>query len=240
MYSHNGTYYNEEHSISFIKMDFAQRTFETVANTWTDWHLIPSSRPIVAQPAVTVKMVEIPGSDTPLDLTDYLAGKPQLGLRTGSFTFIIDNGHENVEEIRKKMVSKLHGKRLQMRLMDDPDYFYDGRFTVGNFESGETNTTVTIGYQLNPYKLTILYNQREFWISIGEEYRETITATDYLFRPVAVLEHGNVVTVTFAGSSKILIEDHPIAELALAEEGDNTLLVTGAGQLLIYWQGGSL
>ena len=30
-------------------------------NTWDDWHLIPSSRPVIASPGVSTNFVEIPG-----------------------------------------------------------------------------------------------------------------------------------------------------------------------------------
>ena len=97
MYRANGTYYTEEHSVSFG--DLVTRTsggytyteFSKVANTWTDWYLIPSSRLSVAHPTIVTKFIEVPGSDGMLDLTTYLTGRPVYGQRQGSFSFNVDN-----------------------------------------------------------------------------------------------------------------------------------------------------
>ena len=67
MYYADGTYYTEEHSVSFgdlyVPSGQSYTAFNVVANTWTDWHLIPSSRPAIAHPTVVTKFVENPGSD---------------------------------------------------------------------------------------------------------------------------------------------------------------------------------
>ena len=57
-------------------------------NTWDDWHLIPSTRPLVNLPSVRTKNVEIPGANGSVDLTEILSGEPLYGDRTGSFDFL--------------------------------------------------------------------------------------------------------------------------------------------------------
>ncbi len=241
MYSNNGTYYNEEHSISFIKMDFAQRTYQTVANTWTDWHLIPASKPVVAPPSVQIKMVEIPGSDMQLDLTDYLTGKPQYGLRSGSFSFFVDNSdpYTNPEAIRSAIMTTIHGKKMQMILRDDPDFYYNGRFTVGNFEPGESRSRVTINYQLDPYIMSIYYAQYEYTLSSNTR-NITLYAYDYMYRPVMVYESGASVTGTFGGITRTVNTSNRSMQLGLSSEGANTLTLTGTGKVLIYHEEGHL
>ena len=53
-------------------------------NTWDDWHLIPTSRPVVNPPSVKTNMIEIPGGDGVLDLTTALAGRVLYKNRTGA------------------------------------------------------------------------------------------------------------------------------------------------------------
>lgn len=153
MYSGNGVVYNEEHSISFG--DVSNQTFSASYNTWTDWHLIPSSRPSVAHPNPALKIIEVPGSDEPIDLTTFLTGNVNYGQRQGSWSFHVVNGFENWEAIRVKIVTAIHGKRFKVRLMDDPDYYYEGRLTVGSWESGAQMSSISINYQFNPYKTNI-------------------------------------------------------------------------------------
>ena len=155
MYYGNGTYYTEEHTISFANE--AGEGFTEIANTWTTWHLIPSSYPVISNPVVEPKLIAVPGSDEPIDLTTYLTGSawPNWATRDGSLNFMIANGFDSVENIRTDIVTALHGKRLKMRLSDYPDYYYIGRFTVETVEPGEANSTVTIKYQLDPNLVAI-------------------------------------------------------------------------------------
>jgi len=157
MYQAHGTYYTEEHSVSFgeVITQNSQKVFSVYANTWDDWHLIPSSRPYIEQAVPDTKYIEMPGMDGQLDYTEYFGNTTKYGQRNGTLNFIIDNDHEAVETVREKMAQTLHGKYLKMVLMDDPDYYYEGFFKVGNVEPGSDHSSISISYQLNPYKKSI-------------------------------------------------------------------------------------
>ena len=109
MYQSNGTYYTEEHSISFGNVKAVTEggktydTFEVIANTWTDWHLIPSSRPSVVPPTIVTKYVEIPGADGVLDLSNFLTGRPTYGQRQGSFSFVVDNHIKSADDVLNEL-----------------------------------------------------------------------------------------------------------------------------------------
>ena len=152
MYNQNGVFYNEQHSISFGGVE--SNEFTELFNTWSSWHLIPSSRPCITAPAFTPKIVEIPGRNGAMDLTEYLTGGPTYGLRTGSLNFIIVNhdGNTDPESVREEMANALHGQIYDMVLQDDPSYYYEGRFTVGPVEPGANFSKITLSYQLDPFK----------------------------------------------------------------------------------------
>lgn len=269
MYSANGTYYTEEHSVSFGELvtktsdGLTYWDFSNYANTWTDWHLIPSTRPSIENPTIITKFVEIPGADGMLDLTDYLTGNPVYGQRQGSLSFIIDNDHEHWETIREKIVAELHGKRVKMRLMDDPEYYYEGRFTVGKVDPGADHSSISISYQLDPYKIKIntegstpmLWDPFNFekdydyytafpggsnvetqGIPAGTYY---IYAGDYAFAPVATWVSGTV-TVKFRGVEETLSSAGSITLGTTVRNARNTLTITGNGRVNIVWRGGSL
>ena len=135
------------HSITFQDLSGNSR------NTWTDWHLIPSSRPVVAQAGVSSTLTEIPGrKDGPVDNSKLLTGRLQYSNRSGSFEFLVDNDHEYWETIRSKIVDFLHGKRMRVILEDDPDYYYEGRVSLNEWRSESWNSRVAIGYTLGAYK----------------------------------------------------------------------------------------
>lgn len=154
--SSTGTYYTEEHGITFYS-GFSNGTFTTVGNTWTTWHLIPSSRPSIASPKLITKYVEVPGMSGVIDLSEYLdsdSGRAKYGQCEGSWSFEVDNGHHTWRYNQESLITNLHGKRLYIKLQDDADY-YEGRFTVGNYESGPDHSKITISYSIDPFKYRI-------------------------------------------------------------------------------------
>lgn len=121
-------------------------------NTWDDWFLIPSSRPVFNPPEVKTNYLEIPGSDGVLDLTAALTGSPNYSNRTGSFEFIVDNGHKEWFEIYSEISNYLHGQVMKAILEDSPDYYYEGRFSVKEWKSDPTHSLITIDYNVDTYK----------------------------------------------------------------------------------------
>lgn len=123
-------------------------------NTWNDWHLIPSSRPVFNPPSRKTKTVEIPGGHGLLDLSESLTGYPLFNNREGSFDFIVANGYENWISVYSKILNYLHGRRLKAVLEDEPNHYYDGVFTVNEWKSNSDGTwsNITIDYSVLPYK----------------------------------------------------------------------------------------
>ena len=135
-------------------------------NTWDDWHLVPTSLPVFNPPAQKVKTIDIPGGDGVIDLSQALTGYPVFQNRTGSFEFIVPNGFEPWESGRieqapwhsvySEIMDYLHGQSLRAILEDDPEYFYEGRFTVNSWKSPKDWSRITIDYSVGPYKWSVL------------------------------------------------------------------------------------
>ena len=131
-----------------------------IRNTWNNWHLIPSTRPVVSQPNVTYKYVDIPGKSGSIDLSNYLVGKPTYSDRSGSFTFYVANDDPKTGKSfgdwasRKQEIAQfLDGRKtLKMTLEDDINYYYLGRFYMKDWQPGANFSTVTIEYRVAPYK----------------------------------------------------------------------------------------
>lgn len=136
--------YNGEHSITF-------GDGTTEAHTWRDWHLIPTSRPTLPLPAPYQKFVDIPGRQGGIDMSDYLTSNIAFQDRSGSFDFIVENGHEHWMTLYEKIARYLHGKRMWMTLDDDPSWSFQGRFNV-SWSSEEKYSKVTISYRVFPFK----------------------------------------------------------------------------------------
>ncbi len=132
-------------------------------NTWTDWHLIPSSRPLVNPPNVRSSFVEIPGSDGALDLSDSLIGRPTYADRTGTWDFYVDNGYGEWSDRYSTIMAYLHGQKMKAVLEDDPLFYYEGRFSVNQWRSDPYYSRMSINYEVGPYKLYSA-TEGEMWL----------------------------------------------------------------------------
>lgn len=135
-------------------------------NTWDDWHLIPTSRPVFQQGDVKTIYVDIPGADGQIDLTEALSGYPTYKNREGSLEFIVANGwRQNWATGFSQFANWLHGRVLRVILDDDPEYFYEGRFKLNEWKSNNDGTwsNVTIDYNLKPYKYSV-YLSTDRWL----------------------------------------------------------------------------
>lgn len=139
-------------------------TFGT-KNTWDDWHLVPTSRPVVNPPTLKTKYVNIPGRNGVLDLTEYLTETPTFNNSEGSWEFIVMNDYHIWSELYSEIMDYLHGSSLNAILEDDPLYYYRGRFSVSQWKSDPKYSLITIDYMLEPskYKLSELGNDKQKW-----------------------------------------------------------------------------
>lgn len=125
-------------------------------NTWDDWKILPTERPVFAPPKPKTTYIDIPGGNGALDLSESLTGYPIYENRTGSFTFRVMNDYVEWHERYTEIMEYLHGRSMNAILADDPNYFYKGRFTVDSWASGDTWSQITIGYTVDPYKWSVL------------------------------------------------------------------------------------
>lgn len=134
-------------------------------NTWEDWGLVPDLRPTLASPSPKTNVVDNNSINGVLDLTFKRMRYPLFGNREGSFTFIYNPLFQAINGKTKpwlvlytEMHNFLHGRRLRMILEDDPEYYYDGTFKIENWTSNNdgSGSTVTIGYSVEPYKMSVL------------------------------------------------------------------------------------
>lgn len=125
-------------------------------NTWDDWKILPSIRPVFVPPTQKTNYIDIPGGDGSLDLSESLTKYPVYNNRTGSFKFRVMNDYMPWADRYSEIMGYLHGRTMRAILTEDPDYFYQGRFSVDSWDSGDTWSEITIGYNVNPFKWSVL------------------------------------------------------------------------------------
>lgn len=136
-------------------------------NTYDDWHLVSSSRPVINPPKVKSNYIEIPGRDGVIDLTDSLIGRATYSNRTGSWDFIVLNEYAPGQDwttLYTEIMEYLHGQNYKVILADDdPSFYYYGRLDVNQWRSNPTWSRIVIDYNLGPYKYDISYTE-EGWL----------------------------------------------------------------------------
>ena len=160
------------HSITFgnltnVTSAGATTTRFSGKNTWEDWGLVPTSRPLVNPPAANRKQISIPGTNGTIDLSTLLTGYMTYGNRTGSWEFLVENKNIEIGPYKRSqapddwvnayttIMGYLHGKSYACVLEDDPTYYYQGNFDVSAWKSDQMASTITINYDLQPFKYSI-------------------------------------------------------------------------------------
>ncbi len=126
-------------------------------NTWSTWHLFPTTRPLVAPPKPVTKLETVKGYNGYLDYTKVLSNYMTFQDREGSWDFrVIETSENSWKNVFNDIVSKIDGVYFDsIVLQDDPTYKYRGRLSVNTWKNNQQETTITISYRLYPYKILV-------------------------------------------------------------------------------------
>ena len=150
--------YHGEHAINF-KVDDGNDIWR---NTWDNWKLAPSTRPVVNPPEPKKEYVDVPGADGSIDYTEALT-HVRYQNRSGSWTFLIDNGYWDWTVLYTEFMTLYQGKQVMVQLVDDPDYYYLGRVEVNQFNQNKDYSSFTINYTLEPFKYPMDSSMNRWW-----------------------------------------------------------------------------
>ena len=221
-------------------------------NTFTEWGMVPISRPVVAPPEVKTTYVDLPASDGVLDYTSLMLGRTPYGQRTGSWEFALKPG-KNWSAVYTSLLNFLHGAVHRVILEDDPLFFYSGRLSVNEWKSDPAYSTITIDYNLDPFRQSISASDDADWLwndvfeknirygsfeVDGEKYRNLIN--DGLLPTTPVITCSAAMTVTYEGADYRLVAGrNRNANLSL-RQGDNIMVFKGKGTVSFHYREESL
>lgn len=224
-------------------------------NTWDDWHLIPTSRPLFNPPSVKTHLVDIPGGDGVLNLTNALAGRPTFNNRTGSWTFIVQNGFMDWATLFSEIMVYLHGKTLRAVLEDDPAYYYEGLFFVNQWKSDKDYSQIVIEYNVDPYKRKIrstgedwLWNTFNFETGVIRNYTDIlvedslniIITNDMMINVLIIHCSASGMSMIYEETTYPLYRGANVISKITLNPGDNMLRFLGRGTITIESRGGML
>lgn len=122
-------------------------------NLFTAYGLLLTDEKI-GKPAERRTYIEIPGREIPYDMTELIAGYPQLSNRTLEFTLMY-KGAGRWEEIADDLYRLWHNVKVRIIRDDDKAFFYYGRCTVDGWESVGGFPAVKITLDAYPYRYDV-------------------------------------------------------------------------------------
>ena len=105
----------------------------------------------IGTPAPKVEQIDLPGSDGVLDLTEFFDGTKYAN-RQLSFEFAT-KVHRSLFLQQFAMIQNLlHGKKMDIYLSDDPEWYYTGRVHVNEWKADKSVGRFTIDCDCEPFK----------------------------------------------------------------------------------------
>lgn len=132
-------------------------------HTYYDLGLYLARRPKTGEPEPKTSLVEIPGADGILDLTEQNFGEVKYSNRIMIFSMSAMVDADKHQAFRSRIMQALHGKRFDQIILDeDPDWYYSGRATVLFEETQPWKIRCTIHVDAAPYALRTYVTERDF------------------------------------------------------------------------------
>jgi hypothetical protein len=206
-------------------------------HTWNDWHLIPSSLPIIAPPEVRKSSVEIPGMNGVIDMTDLLLGYPTYGQRNGSLDFYVDHTAPDWDwdTAYSTILNYLHGKKTKLILTDSPSFYYDGRLSVNQYKSDRVCCSITIDYDLAPYR-KMVWSTVDQWQWNPFDFQHGVFIDESFFRGILLPDSSVPETGWYTLSNGTAGSEPLIPEIRFYTNGvpDKELTAAAGGMKFVY------
>lgn len=117
-----------------------------------DWGLYLEEPVIVSPPKPNTYMVEVPGRNGSLDLTESITGAVTYQDRELEFPFLCREKRTKWNGIYQKLLAAVHGRACTIVCSDDPEYYYEGRVTVEEWGADDKMSFPVVKATVRPYK----------------------------------------------------------------------------------------
>ena len=122
-------------------------------HSYRAWKLLLKSKPVVSPPKPKTKLIQVPGTNTVIDLTESLTGgEVKYEPRIIRCEFYVVGGRSKWSAVYSAVLNEIHGKKMKIIMDDDPNYYYLGRVTIDDIYSNESAASIVISAEVEPYK----------------------------------------------------------------------------------------
>ena len=132
-------------------------------HTLTDFGLyLKVGSPKISDAEVDEYLVQVPGSDTLLNLTDALDGRPHYKKRTITMELLCRAPKKTWSNLYSQIANAIHGKWLQCKFDDDPSFYWEGLWSV-SMTRNRFSSAFTITGTCDPFKRSV-YDGSDDWL----------------------------------------------------------------------------
>lgn len=185
----------------------------------------------VAPAAVKDNYVDIAGGDSAIDLTEALGG---VAYEDGSieFKFTLRSA-----EAAGRMRNDLHGRRMEIVLERDPEFFYDGRLSCTKEERSGRLYELCFTARVRPYKYERAESVQVEAVS-GRE-KEVLLQNDRMPSMPRIQVDGDICLAYGGARYRMESGTYQIPEVTL-QEGLNRIRLSGNGRIRFTYRKGRL
>lgn len=200
----------------------------------------------VSPPAVSKKLIPIPGTSSNLDLTESLSGDVEYDNREVAVDGQAVDGVRRWAHNYSAFANDVHGQLLKIVATNDPSFYWYGRVEVKKFSDKPTGADIEVTADVDPYKYEVT-SSLEDWLwadlsidTIIRDYKDIVvntTATLVIIgrrkKICPIFNCTELMTVTYLTNVYNLpIGLSQVPDIFL-DEGNHTLLFTSTVSALV-------
>lgn len=228
-------------------------------HTVTDWNLCITSAVNIEEPEQQTNYIVVPGSNTMLDVSEALTGRPTFKKRKISIDLAGLDDAMSWDAIISGLRNTIEGRVVHIIFDNDPNYYWKGRAHLKGFDRAAICGSFTLEMdQADPFKYSVLSNV-DPWLwdpfdfendTVPEEPVIEVNGTETVVVPRGSMYTCPEFTVTGMTSPLTLKFGTRTYSLksgynyfpALMIGGDEevTLVFNGVGNVVMEYRGGSL
>ena len=195
---------------------------------------------VIGEAEPKYNLVQVPGGVGYIDLTDALG---VMGYNERELELTMKDIADHNEFIRhySAMQADIHGKRCKITLSEDPNYYWDGRCSVGAMEQDGLACYVPVVVICQPYKFkqskTVVQDD-----SLTGEYKEIVISNDTM-PTIPTITVQQETTIEYNGATySINTGTHRLLDIILVSGGGTikAKALGGSGSIKIEYQEGAL
>ncbi|MCM0662329.1 phage tail domain-containing protein [Coprococcus sp. B2-R-112] len=202
-------------------------------HSYRDLNLILTSGVKIGTPDVKTEEVEVLGSDGTIDYTEYF-GEIFYKNRSLTFPFTIKaKTPEDIDQVYKDVCKKIHGKKVEIVLDWDTDYYFKGRITVGELTHQKRIGTFTITCDCEPYR----YKNDVTVSACAVSGTTTVTYINDQKNVTPQFKISSPMTISFENVTTTIKTDGTFTVPGIVfKEGENVVTYAGNGTVEVSYQ----